>query len=117
MDRDALLALSKDDLIALILAQAAQVSALTARVADLEAKLAAPPKTPDNSSLPPSKGQKADCPDRPKTQRLGRPGVARALARDPDRVVEAALAACPHCIHPLAATDQPDATPRCRSSS
>ena len=108
MDRDALLALSKDDLIALILAQAAQISALTARVADLEAKLAAPPKTPDNSSLPPSKGQKANCPDRPKAPRRGRPGVARALAEDPDHVVEATLAACPHCAHPLAAADQPD---------
>ncbi len=108
MDRDALLALSKDDLIALILAQAAQISALTARVADLEAKLAAPPKTPDNSSLPPSKGQKANCPDRLKMERRDRPGVTRALAEDPDRVVEATLAACPHCAHPLAAADQPD---------
>jgi transposase len=108
MDRDALLALSKDDLIALILAQAAQISMLTARVAELEAKLAAPAKTPDNSSLPPSKGQKTNCPDRPKTPRRGRPGVTRALAEDPDRVVEATLAACPHCAHPLAAADQPD---------
>ena len=108
MDRDALLALSKDDLIALILAQAAQISALTARVADLEAKLAAPAKTPDNSSLPPSKGQKANCPDRLKTPRRGRPGVTRALAEDPDGVVEATLAACPHCAYPLAAADQPD---------
>lgn len=108
MDRDALLALSKDDLIALILAQAAQISMLTARVAELEAKLAAPPKTPDNSSLPPSKGQKTNCPDRPKAPRRGRPGVTRALAEDPDRVVEATLAACPHCAHPLAAADQPD---------
>ena len=108
MDRDVLLALSKDDLIALILAQAAQISALTARVTGLEAKLAAPPKTPHNSSLPPSKGQKANCPDRPKAPRRGRPGVTRALAEDPDRVVEARLAACPHCAHPLAAVDQPD---------
>ena len=67
MNRAALLSLSRDDLIALILAQhaqidaqhaqieaqAAQIGALTARVAELEAKLAAPPKTPDNSSLPP----------------------------------------------------------------
>ncbi len=36
----------------------AQVQALTARVAELEARLGAPPKTPDNSSLPPSRGQK-----------------------------------------------------------
>ena len=36
----------------------AQVQALTARVAELEARLGAPPKTPDNSSLPPSQGKK-----------------------------------------------------------
>ena len=108
MSREALLALSKDGLVALILAQAGQIEALTARVAELEGRLASPPKTPDNSSLPPSKGQKANCPDRPKVPRRGRPGITRMLAEDPDRVVEARLAACPHCAHPLAAADQPD---------
>jgi transposase len=44
---------------ALILTLSAQVQALTARVAALEARLGDPPKTPDNSSVPPSKGQKA----------------------------------------------------------
>ena len=44
---------------ALIAALMAQVASLTARVAELEAKLGLPPKTPDNSSVPPSKGQKA----------------------------------------------------------
>ena len=39
---------------ALIRASWAQVRALTARVAELEARLGAPPKTQDNSSLPPS---------------------------------------------------------------
>ncbi|HXY34492.1 MAG TPA: hypothetical protein VEI07_09715, partial [Planctomycetaceae bacterium] len=51
--------LSHDRKDALIRALMAQVAALTARVAELEAKLGAPPKTPDNSSVPPSKGQKA----------------------------------------------------------
>jgi hypothetical protein len=36
--------------------QAAQITALQAQIAALEAKLGQPPKTPDNSSLPPSKG-------------------------------------------------------------
>ena len=65
-----LLALSRDELVALILAQhaqieaqAQQISVLTARAGELEAKLARPPKTPDNSSLPPSKGQKTNRPD------------------------------------------------------
>jgi transposase len=42
---------------ALIRALWAQVQALTARVAELEARLGQPPETPDNSSLPPSKGR------------------------------------------------------------
>ena len=39
-------------------AQAAQITALQAQIAALQAKLGQPPKTPDNSSLPPSKGEK-----------------------------------------------------------
>jgi len=62
VDRATLLTLSRDDLIALIEAQAGQIAALvkahaqqiatlTARITALEAKLALPPKNPDNSSL------------------------------------------------------------------
>jgi transposase len=61
MNRDALQKLSKDDLIALVLAQADvmtrqadQTALLEMRVRELEAKLGKPPKTPDNSSIPPS---------------------------------------------------------------
>jgi transposase len=105
---EALLALSKEDLVALVVAQHAQIAALTARVTELEARLGGPPKTPDNSSLPPSKGQKPNLPDRPKKPRPGHPGVARALAEHPDRIIEAMLAACPHCNHALGPADQPD---------
>ena len=108
MDRETLLALSKADLVALVLAQAAQIGTLTARIAALEARLNAPPKTPDNSSTPPSKGQKPNRPDRPKKPRIGRPGVTRALAELPDRIIEATLAACPHCAYALGPADQPD---------
>jgi transposase len=112
----ALLALSRDELIALTLAQhaqieaqAQQISALTTRIAELEVKLAAPPKTPDNSSLPPSKGQKPNLPDRAEKQpRPSRPGVTRALNEHPDRTIEATLAACPHCDHALGPADQPE---------
>ena len=108
--------LSRDELIALILAQhaqieaqAQQISALTARIAELEAKLATPPKTPDNSSLPPSKGQKPNLSDRAnKPPRRSRPGVARALSEHPDRTIEATLVACPHCEHALGPADQPE---------
>ncbi|WP_262313471.1 IS66 family transposase zinc-finger binding domain-containing protein [Acidiphilium sp. AL] len=84
----------------------AQVATLSARVIELEAKLNAPPKTPDNSSLPPSKGQKPNLPQGRKKRRHSHPGVARALAENPDRVIEARLTACPNCDHALDAADQ-----------
>jgi transposase len=109
VNRAALFSLTRDDLVALILAQHAQIGALTARIGELEARLADPPRTPDNSSLPPSKGQKSNLPDRgKKNPRPGRPGVARALAEHPDRTIEATLAACPHCDHALGPADQPE---------
>jgi len=108
VNREALLALSKDELVDLILAQHAHIEALTARVATLEAKLNIPPKTPGNSSLPPSKGQKPNLPGRPNKPRHSRPGVARALAEHPDTTIEATLGACLHCEHALGLADQPD---------
>lgn len=119
MDRATLLTLSRDDLIALIEAQAEklatlieaqaqQTAALVARIAELEAKLALPAKTPDNSSMPPSKGEKPNLTDRAKKPRPSRPGVARNLAETPDRIIEATLAACPHCDHALALADLAD---------
>lgn len=116
MNRATLADFSRDDLIALILAQhaqiaaqAEQISALIARVGELEAKLAAPPKTPDNSSLPPSKGQKPNLPDPAKKKpRPARPGIARALAEHPDTTIKAMLDACPHCAHTLGPADQPE---------
>ena len=115
MNRDAFERLSKVDLIALILAQAAQIAALTRqveiltkRVAELEAKLGQPPKTPDNSSLPPSQGRKPNRAERRAgKKRKGHPGASRALAENPDRIVAAQAEACPHCRHPLSAADQP----------
>jgi transposase len=116
VNRAALTPLTRDDLIALVLtqhaqieAQAQQLAALTARIAALEAKLANPPKTSDNSSLPPSKGQKPNLPEPgKKTPRPSRPGVARALAEHPDKTIAATLAACPHCDHALSPTDMTD---------
>jgi transposase len=115
VNRDTLHTLSKQDLVSLILAQAAQIEAQTAqitslmaRIAELEARLSAPPKTPDNSSTPPSKGQKANLPDRVKSRRGGRAGVSRALSEHPDRIIEATLSACPHCGCVLGSADQPD---------
>ena len=115
MAPESLGSLSKDDLIALVLAQAEQIRVLTeqnaallARVAELEARLNVPPKTPDNSSLPPSKGQKADRREKLKKRRKGRPGVARELCPNPDHVREVYATTCTSCSAPLTPADQPD---------
>ncbi len=68
---------------ALIGSLMAQVAALVARVAALEAKLGLPPKTPDNSSLPPSKGQKPSAPAAPKAKANPHAGAHRPLHPDP----------------------------------
>jgi transposase len=90
----------KDALILSLLPLVGQLEAALARIAELEKRLAAverPAKTPDNSSLPPSKGQKPDRPTGDKPPRKSRPGFGRALEVNPDRVVDATLDACPHC--------------------
>jgi transposase len=56
----------------------ALILALWARVAELEARLDAPPKTPGNSSLPPSRGHKANRPER--GRRAGAAWAGRAVA-------------------------------------
>jgi transposase len=99
VDRASLLTLPRDDLIVLIEAQAQQIAKLTARISELEAKLAAPTKTPDNSSLPPSKGQKPNLPDTGKKKpRPGHSGITRTLAEHPDKIIEATLAASLRCL-------------------
>ena len=96
---------------ALIRALWAQVQALTARVAELEARLGAPPKTPDNSSLPPSQGKKPNRADKaarggPRPGSLGRMGGGRALATHPDEVVSARPVRCAHCQAAFGEADQ-----------
>src|SRR5215216_1362423 len=89
----------------------AQVQALTARVAELEARRGLPPKTPDNSSLPPSQGKKPNRGDKParcgpRQGSLGRQGGGRLLAEAPDETVTARPARCAHCQAALAEADQ-----------
>jgi transposase len=107
MYRDALANLSSVELIELVLAQAAQIEELTRRIAELEAKLGGPPKTPDNSSTPPSQARKPNRAERrAANKRKGRPGVFRALAPHPDRIIDSVAERCPHCEHALTAADQ-----------
>src|SRR3974390_631580 len=64
----------------------AQVNALNARLAELEFKAGVPPKAPDNSSLPPSRGQKANAePPAVKRRRKGRPRAPPQPAAGPHR--------------------------------
>jgi transposase len=107
MYRDALANLSTEELIQLVLAQAARIEELTRRLAELEAKPAPPPKTPDNSSVPPSQARKPSRTERRAAKkRKGRPGVSRTLAANPDRIVETVAECCPHCSHRLNPADQ-----------
>ena len=69
-----------------------RLGAAERRISELEAKLGEPPKTPDNSSLPPSKAQKINRRDKPRgggprQGSLGREGGGRLLACDPDQTV------------------------------
>ena len=107
MYQDELSKLSKEELMARVLAQTAQIEELTRRIVELEAKLGGPPKTPDNSSVPPSQGRKPSRAERrAANKRKGRPGVFRALAPDPDRIVASVAERCPHCEHALIPADQ-----------
>ena len=108
MNREALESLDKATLIDLVLAQAGiiaeqgrQIAALSARVAELEARLGLPPKTPDNSSTPPSQGQKPS--QKPSQEsasqgpRKAHPGAHRRLHPNPTRQRDLFASSCQHC--------------------
>ena len=101
IDLSKLTVAAKDALILSLLPLVGQLDAALARIAELEARLAKPERparTPDNSSLPLSKGQKSEAPaDARKRPRKNRPGFGRTLEPNPDRTVDARLDACPHC--------------------
>ena len=99
--------LSRQELVALVLGLSEQVAALQARVAELEARLDVPPKTPNNSSLPPSTGQKANiAKTAKKRRRKGHSGTTRKLAENPDKVRDVFAKSCSDCGHALAPDDQ-----------
>ena len=108
-DKDALVMALRTQLDAALAVNAglmAKVAALTARVAELEAKLNEPPKTPDNSSLPPSHGHKTNRPPRRKRRKGRRSGVGRELHPDPDHIVEARAKTCAWRI-PIISANRP----------
>ena len=87
MDRETLAELSREQLIELVLA-------LAARVAELEARLGGPPKTPANSSVPPSAGFKAN------RAKRGHLGCSRRR-QAPDVIVRRRPSRCDGCGAPL----------------
>lgn len=99
---------------ALILSLVAQLQAALARIGELEmrvAELQRPPKTPDNSSMPPSRGQKPNTAEQdkrngPRSGSVGRKGGGRELIADPDETVVARAARCQYCQSALADVDQ-----------
>ena len=114
MPPETLDSLSKDELRPLVVELFGKVEqligqnqALAARIAELEAKLGQPPKTPTNSSLPPSRGQKANAAEAKvgKRRRKGRPGVARELCPNPDKTLDVRAERCA-CGTQVSASDQ-----------
>jgi transposase len=104
MDRASLDSLDREALIGIILMQfeaierlTGEVAALRAENAELRAKLDKPPKTPDNSSVPPSKGQKASIWAKNRPKRQPHAGAHRPLHPNPTRRRDVFAAACQHC--------------------
>jgi len=67
------------------------------RVAELEAKLGVPPKTPDNSSVPPSKGQKPSESSTPKDKAKPHAGAHRPLHPNPTAKRDVFACRCQGC--------------------
>jgi transposase len=77
-----------------------RIAVQNARIAALEARideLTRPPKTPQNSSTPPSQGHKANGTPADKKSRKGHPGAARALHPNPTRRCNVVATHCQHC--------------------
>lgn len=96
--------LDRPALIQLVLAQAgqiemlvAEVTRLTARVAELEARLDQPAKRPDNSSVPPSKGQKPTGSSAPKAKARPHRGAHRPLHPNPTSKRDVLATVCEGC--------------------
>ncbi len=76
----------------------ARLKAQEAEVERLRAKAAEPKKTPRNSSIPPSRGEKPQGDAKPaRPSRRGRKGSHRALCADPTRIENVLAKTCPNC--------------------
>ncbi len=100
----------KDALIAALLERVevlmAENARLAARVAELEAKPGLPSKTPDNSSLPPSKGHKPSLSSVPKRKGKPHPGAHRLLHPEPTRHRDVRALSCQACGAEVSSVEQ-----------
>jgi len=100
----------KDALIGTLLARVealiAENAELRRRVGELEAKLGLPPKTPDNSSTPPSQGHKASGEASSKAKGKAHVGAHRALHPNPTRKRDMMATHCQHCAADVSAVVQ-----------
>jgi len=92
-DKDALIAALMGRIEVLV----AENAALASRVAELEVKLGLPPKTPDNSSVPPSKGQKPSGSSAAKGKARPHAGTHRPLHPNPTSKREVLATTCQGC--------------------
>jgi transposase len=95
-DKDALI-VAQARVIALLTEQLAELAALRARVVELEARLNVPPKTPGNSSKPPSQGQKSGEESKSQRRRKSHRGAHRALHPSPTSRRDVVADQCEHC--------------------
>ena len=109
-----------EGLVARVAALGAESAALRARVGMLEAenaalkadnaalreKLGRPPKTPDNSGIPPSRGHKANGATGARRKGKAHAGAHRPLHPEPTRRRDVFAERCPHCRAALAAASQ-----------
>lgn len=84
----------------------AENAALRERVAKLETRLGQPPKTPDNSSTPPSQGHKASGEALSKPKGQAHAGAHRPLHPNPTRKRDVMATHCQHCAADASAVTQ-----------
>ena len=102
-DFSSLSSTEKDALIRTLLAR---VDALIAENAALRERLNLPPKTPDNSSVPPSQGHKTSGESEPKPKAKPHAGSHRPLHPNPTRRREILADRCEHCRADVRAVPQ-----------
>ncbi len=107
-DSSSLSSAEKDALIAMLVSRLtaleAEMAVLRAEVAELRTenaalreKLKLPPKTPDNSSTPPARGQKSNGDPTARPKRKAHPGAHRPLHPNPTRKRDVLAECCTHC--------------------